>query len=147
MATNSINAPAVANNIRVKAVWYSGSDAVAKGTPLCYDDKTGNVVAKPADATYGSRFAGTASNSYSASTGSNGRLIEIAEPGSHGAPVLLGGTLSAGDDVQFDADGVKFIAATATTNGRGCAVINEAGADGDVVTAYLTEGAETGGVA
>ena len=105
----SVNAPATSPDSITKTVYYAGSDAVLEGEPFVYTTADGtataynglrhNQVARPT--TSGEVFAGVATRSYPAQDAGNGRLIEIAVPGSNGVRIRVAGSHSIGAVVQF----------------------------------------------
>ena len=105
----SVNAPAVSPDLITKTVYYNGSDAVKEGEPFVYTTGAGtagqysglrhNQVDRPKAS--GGIFAGVATRNYPACDPGNGRLIEIACPGSNGARIRVAATVAAGDVVQF----------------------------------------------
>lgn len=140
----AFNSHVADNNIIKDSVWYTGTDALTRGEPLCYANDEGSEVARPSQSN-NLRFAGTVANDYSAGS-SSGRLVEICLPGSKGAPVLLGETVAVGDYVTF-------VLGTTTKDfllggflGCGTAKVTDAGDDGDVVQADLLVGDESGGI-
>lgn len=105
----SVNAPAVSPDLITKAVYYMGSDAVKEGEPFVYDTGHGtaanydglrhNQVVRPTAS--GQTFAGVATRNYPASTPGNGRLIEIALPGSRGVRIKMNAGIDQGDRALF----------------------------------------------
>jgi len=105
----SVNAPAVSPDLITKAVYYMGSDEVKEGEPFVYTTAAGtataynglrhNQVDRPKAS--GDVFAGVATRNYPAAAPGNGRLIEIALPGSRGARIRVGASASQGDVLQF----------------------------------------------
>ncbi len=105
----SVNAPAVSPDLITKAVYYMGSGAVKEGEPFVYDTGHGtaanydglrhNQVVRPTAS--GQTFAGVATRNYPASTPGNGRLIEIALPGSRGVRIKMNAAIDAGDRALF----------------------------------------------
>ena len=151
----SVNAPAVSPDLITKAVYYMGSDAVKEGEPFVYDTGHGtatnydglrhNQVVRPTAS--GQTFAGVATRNYPASTPGNGRLIEIALPGSRGVRIKMNAAIDAGDRALFcyKADvGSKLWKETATAVSSGVigmAVIRQTIAGAGLAQADLLDAA------
>ena len=151
----SVNAPAVSPDLITKAVYYMGSDAVKEGEPFVYDTGHGtatnydglrhNQVVRPTAS--GQTFAGVATRNYPASTPGNGRLIEIALPGSRGVRIKMNAAIDAGDRALFcyKADvGSKLWQETATAVSSGVigmAVIRQTIAGAGLAQADLLDAA------
>ena len=119
----SVNAPATSPDLITKTVYYAGSDAVLEGEPFVYTTGAGtataysglrhNQVDRPKAS--GDVFAGVATRSYPAADAGNGRLIEIACPGSRGVRIRVGTSASQGAVLQFgykaSVGSKKFLAA------------------------------------
>ena len=157
----SVNAPAVSPDLITKAVYYMGSDEVKEGEPFvytvgagtatAYDGLRHNQVDRPKAS--GDIFAGVAVRSYPAATPGNGRLIEIALPGSRGVRIRMNAGIDQGDRAMFcyKADvGSKLWkeSATAVSSGViGMAVIRQTIAGAGLAQADLLEAAYGAGQA
>lgn len=105
----SVNAPCVCPDLITKTVYFMGSDEVKEGEPFVYTVANGtaaeydglrhNQVERPKAS--GGVFAGVATRTYPAADPGNGRLIEIAMPGSRGVRIRLGAAGNTGAVVQF----------------------------------------------
>ena len=105
----SVNAPYTEADAITKTVYYMGTDEVKVGEPFVYTvaagtaaDRSGlrhNQVDRPK--TSGEVFAGVATRNYPAADPGNGRLIEIACPGSRGVRIRVGASASQGAVLQF----------------------------------------------
>ena len=157
----SVNAPAISPDLITKAVYYTGSDEVKEGEPFVYDTGAGtateycglrhNQVARPTAS--GQTFAGVATRNYPAATPGNGRLIEIALPGSRGVRIRMNAAIDAGDRAMFcykATTGSKLFkeSATAVTSGViGMAVVRQTIAAAGLAQADLLEAAYGAGQA
>lgn len=93
----SLNAHNKAPNVIALWVWYTGTDSILEGEPVCFaishgtgtavDRRRNNYVSRPTTSN-NRAFAGVAARNYSAKT--TGQLIEIYAPGSRGVNVALG---------------------------------------------------------
>jgi hypothetical protein len=151
----SVNAPAVSPDLITKAVYYAGSDEVKEGEPFVYDTGHGtateydgyrhNKVVRPTAS--GQTFAGVATRNYPAADPGNGRLIEIALPGSRGVRIRMNAAIDAGDRALFcykATVGSKLWKETATAVSSGVigmAVIRQTTAGAGLAQADLLEAA------
>ena len=157
----SVNAPAVSPDLITKAVYYMGSDEVKEGEPFVYTTAAGtataynglrhNQVDRPKAS--GDVFAGVATRNYPAAAPGNGRLIEIALPGSRGARIRIAAAIDIGDRAAFcykALTGSKLFKEvdTALTSGTiGMAVCRQTVAAAGLVQADLVDGAYHAGAA
>lgn len=134
----------VSDNHRITdTLWYSGTDAVAEGEPLCYGNDEGSYLARPSQSNC-NRFAGVALRAYSAKT--TGQLVEIAKPGSKGINVKLGEDVSAGDYVTFTLGSTDKEFIKGGFLGCGTGLCTDAGTDTNLVQVDLQVGDESGGI-
>ena len=156
----SVNAPATCPDLITKTVYYAGSDEVKEGEPFVYTTGAGtataysglrhNQVDRPK--TSGETFAGVATRNYPAAEPGNGRLIELALPGSRGVRIRMNAAIDAGDRAAFcykASTGSKLFkeSATALTSGTiGMAVIRQTIAGAGLAQADLVDGPYNAGV-
>jgi len=151
----SVNAPATCPDLITKSVYYMGADEIKEGEPFVYTTGAGtatdysglrhNQVARPT--TSGQVFAGVATRNYAASPAGNGRLIEIALPGSKGVRIRVGAAIDQGDVCQFGYKATvgskKFIepanAIALTAVGIGDAIVRQTVTGAGLVQADLCE--------
>lgn len=158
----SVNAPCTSPDLITKTVYYMGTDEVLEGEPFVYTVAAGtatdycglrhNQVARPTAS--GQIFAGVATRRYPAQPAGNGRLIEIALPGSRGVRIRVGAAIDQGDVCQFgykaSTGSKKFIEAgsphTLSTLVIGDAVARQTVSAAGLVQADLADGAYAAGV-
>ena len=157
----SVNAPYTQADAITKAVYYAGSDAVLEGEPFVYDVTNGtltapnglrhNQVKRPTAS--GEIFAGVATRSYPAADPGNGRLIEIALPGSRGVRIRIAAAIDAGDRAQFCYKATtgsklfKEVNTALTAVNIGCADIRQTVTAAGLVQADLCDGSYNAGAA
>lgn len=159
----SVNAPCASPDLITKAVYYMGSDEVLEGEPFVYTVTNGdakkydglrhNQVERPKAS--GAIFAGVATRHYPAAEPGNGRLIEIALPGSRGARVRTAAGVTQGAVVQFcfkATTGSKVFKAPSTAIALtalniGCAVIRQTTTAAGLAQADLADAPYNAGVA
>ena len=156
----SVNAPAVSPDLITKSVDYMGSDEVKEGEPFvytvgagtatAYDGLRHNQVERPKAS--GATFAGVAVRSYPAATPGNGRLIEIALPGSRGVRIRMNAAIDQGDRAMFcykASTGSKLWKETATAVSSGVigmAVVRQTITAAGLAQADLVDGPYNAGV-
>lgn len=148
--------------IRKRRVFYTGDDAIAKGTGVCYESKhTGDGAGEPderrdlyvgkPDSDNAARFAGVVLQSYEAKA--NGQWIEIAEPGSTALCLCAASTTVGETRLVAEYDGSTpgvFAARTADPDGeRGAGTLLALqsvtiSSGTDLVLAYLEAGQDSG---
>lgn len=156
----SVNAPIESPNVIMQRVWYTGTDAVKQGAPLCraidfsgnpaaeYDGRRHNYVAKPT-ADNKSAFAGVAARDYRACKDGL-QQIDIYCPGSLGVMVNVGNATTLNvTGLAFDVTSGTF-KTIATAKGRGAAIARQtvaysAAASKNLCQADLLTGDESGG--
>ena len=157
----SVNAPAVSPDLITKSVYYMGSDEVKEGEPFVYTVAAGtatgycglrhNQVDRPKAS--GDTFAGVATRNYPAAAPGNGRLIEIALPGSRGVRIRMNAAIDQGDRAMFcykATTGSKLWKETATAVSSGVigmAVVRQTVAAAGLAQADLLEAAYGAGQA
>ena len=136
------------------------ADEVKEGEPFVYDTAAGtatdysglrhNRVARPT--AEGQTFAGVATRNYPSADPGNGRLIEIALPGSRGVRIRMNAGIDAGDRAMFcykASTGSKLFkeSATAVSSGViGMAVIRQTITAAGLAQADLLDAAYGAGV-
>ena len=151
----SVNAPYTEADAITKTVYYMGTDevkvgepfvyTVAAGTATDYDGRRHNQVDRPK--AEGDVFAGVATRNYPAADAGQGRLIEIACPGSKGVKIRINAGIDIGDRAMFcykASTGSKLWkeSATALSSGTiGMAVCRQTVTAAGLVQADLVDGA------